>query len=157
ELENTYTAWHRLLAVFNAAYRGVDHPRLRMTAHDGSLFDPDRFAWLPLHIDDRTVLHMLRAVQYVESGTGKSRERRKLSVRTLDVEQSGYGYEGLLAFAGFRADDVVVGLIGKEGEEEEVRLADLEALAARHSDVEGLAKAVSDTYKKSGIGSPRAV
>ncbi len=66
-------------------------------------------------------------------------------------------YEGLLAFDGFRADDVVVGLIGKEGEEEEVRLADLEALAARHSDVEGLAKAVSDTYKKSGIGSPRAV
>lgn len=157
ELENTYTAWHRLLAVFNAAYRGVDHPRLRMTAHDGSLFAPDRFAWLPLHIDDRTVLHMLRAVQYVEIGKGKSRERRKLSFRTLDVEQIGYVYEGLLAFDGFRADDVVVGLIGKEGEEEEVRLADLEALAARHSDVEGLAKAVSDTYKKSGIGSPRAV
>ena len=27
-------------------------------------------------IDDRTVLHMLRAVQYVEIGTGQNRERR---------------------------------------------------------------------------------
>ena len=32
-------------------------------------------------IDDRTVLHMLRAVQYVEVGTGRSRERRTLSFR----------------------------------------------------------------------------
>lgn len=36
---------------------------------------------------------MLRAVQYVEIGKGKSRERRKLSFRTLDVEQIGYVYE----------------------------------------------------------------
>ncbi len=43
------------------------------TAHDGSLFDPKAYPWLPLTIDDRTVLHMLRAVQYVEIGTGKSR------------------------------------------------------------------------------------
>src|SRR5690606_6532096 len=127
----------------HAVYHGVEHPRLQMTAHDGSLFHPDQFAWLPLHIDDRTVLHMLRAVQYVEIGSGRSKERRKLSFRTLDVEQIGYVYEGLLSFDGFRADDVVVGLIGKEGEEEEVRLADLEALAARHSAVEGLATAGS--------------
>lgn len=157
ELENTYTAWHRLLALFNAVYHGVEHPRLRMTAHDGSLFNPDQFGWLPLHIDDRTVLHMLRAVQYVEIGSGRSKERRKLSFRTLDVEQIGYVYEGLLSFDGFRADDVVVGLVGKEGREEEVRLADLEALAAHHSDLDGLAKAISDAYKQSGIGSARAV
>ncbi|WP_068688061.1 Eco57I restriction-modification methylase domain-containing protein [Thermobifida halotolerans] len=157
ELENTYTAWHRLLALFNAVYRGVEHPRLKMTAHDGSLFNPDQFGWLPLHIDDRTVLHMLRAVQYVEIGTGRSKERRALSFRALDVEQIGYVYEGLLSFDGFRADDVVVGLVGKEGREEEVALADLEALAAGHSDLDALAKALSDAYKQSGIGSTRAV
>ncbi|MFB9799016.1 hypothetical protein ACFFN5_00455, partial [Streptomonospora salina] len=48
ELQNTYTAWHRLLALFQAVYAGVDHPRLQMHAHDGSLFDPQAFAWMPL-------------------------------------------------------------------------------------------------------------
>lgn len=74
---------------------------------------------MPLTIDDRTVLHMLRAVQYVEAGTGKNRERRKLSFRALGVEQIGYVYEGPLSFEAFRAADTVVGLIGKPGREEE--------------------------------------
>src|SRR5690606_18351634 len=70
DLEHSFAAWHRLLAVFNAVYYGIDHPRLRLHAHDGPLFDPSAFPWLPLTIDDRTVLHMLRAVQY------RSEERR---------------------------------------------------------------------------------
>src|SRR5690606_6707134 len=138
----------------HAVYHGVDHPRLRMTAHDGSLFHPDQFAWLPLTIDDRTVLHMLRAVQYVEVGTGRSRERRRLSFRTLDVEQIGYVYEGLLSFEGLRADTVVVGLVGKEGLEEEVPLATLEAVAAQAPEVEALAAALAEKYKDSKLGTP---
>ncbi|MBB2911278.1 hypothetical protein FHS43_002543 [Streptosporangium becharense] len=130
ELENSYGAWHRLLAVFEAVYQGVDHPRLTMHPHDGSLFDPHTFTWMPLTIDDRTVLHMLKAVQYVEVGTGKNRERRRLSFRSLDVEQIGYVYEGLLSYEGFRAADTVVGLVGKPGREAEVELADLKRLAA---------------------------
>ncbi|GAB3214031.1 hypothetical protein GCM10027294_50890 [Marinactinospora endophytica] len=157
ELENTYTGWHRLLALFRAVHQGVRHPRLTMTAHDGSLFDSGVFPWMPLHIDDRTVLHMLRAVQYVEIGTGRSRERRRLSFRALDVEQIGYVYEGLLSFDGYRADDVVVGLVGRPGREAEVRLRDLEQLAAGHTTLPELAKAIADTYKDSGIGSARAV
>ena len=47
-------------------------------------------------------------------------ELRTVSFRTLTVEQIGYVYEGLLSFEGFRAADVVVGLIGKDGREEEV-------------------------------------
>ncbi|WP_406674063.1 hypothetical protein WBK31_39470 [Nonomuraea sp. N2-4H] len=167
ELEHTYAAWHRLLALSNAVYRGVDHPKLTMHPHDGSLFDPDQFAWLPLSIDDRTVLHMLRAVQYVWISAGKQRtnrsmnvpdfesrdkakkgERRKLSFRTLDVEQIGYVYEGLLSFEGFRATEVVVGLVGTEGLEEEVKLRDLEGLSPRE---------VAEKYKESGIGSVPAV
>ena len=120
DLEHTYTGWHRLLALFNAVYYGVEHPEMRMHAHDGSIFDPSRNDWLPLAIDDRTVLHMLQAVQYVQIGAGKSRERRRLSFRALDVEQIGYVYEGLLSIEGFYADETYVGLIGKAGLEEEV-------------------------------------
>ena len=62
------------------------------------------------------MLHMLRAVQTVTIAG----ELRTVSFRTLTVEQIGYVYEGLLSFEGFRAAEVVVGLIGKEGREEEV-------------------------------------
>jgi hypothetical protein len=192
ELEHTHAAWHRLLALFTAVYRGIDHPRLTMHAHDGSLFDPDEHAWLPRTVDDRTVLHMLRAVQYVWISAGRQRtnrslnvpdfesrdkakkgERRRLSFRSLDVEQIGYVYEGLLSFEGLRATDVVVGLVGAEGLEEEVRLRDLERIrssavqAAAHSTaptaetaadaVSALASTLADTYKDSGIGSVAAL
>ncbi len=152
-LEHTRVGWHRLLALFDAVCHGVSHPRLTMHPHDGSLFDPEAFAWLPLTIDDRTVLHMLRAVQRVEVGTGKNRESRSVSFRTLDVEQIGYVYEGLLSFDGLRADGVYVGLVGGEGREEEVRLADLEAIAAGAANVPALAAAIADRYKDSKIGS----
>jgi hypothetical protein len=155
DLERTTAAWHRLLALFHAVYHGVDHPRLKMHALDGSLFNPETFPWLPLDIDDRTVLHMLKAVQYVKVGRGRSAELRKLTFRALDVEQIGYVYEGLLAFDGFRAEDLVVGLVGKEGLEAEVQLRDLEELAARHTDVEALAEELAAAYKDSGIGSQR--
>src|SRR5690606_6024965 len=95
--------------------------------------------------------------QYVEVGTGRSRERRRVSFRSLDVEQIGYVYEGLLAFEGFRADEVTVGLIGKEGLEEEVPLRELEALAAQATDLPGLANALAQTYKDSKIGSAAAL
>lgn len=157
DLEYTYTAWHRLLALFEAVYRGVEHPRLRMHAHDGSLFNPDEFGWLPLHIDDRTVLHMLRAVQYVEIGSGRSKERRTLSFRELDVEQIGYVYEGLLSYDGFRGDELVVGLIGKQGLEEEIPLRELETLAAQCPDIPTLAAKVAAEYKDSRIGSAKAL
>lgn len=152
DLERTTAAWHRLLALFNAVYGGVDHPRLKMHPLDGSLFNPETFPWMPLDIDDRTVLHMLKAVQYVRVGRGKSAELRKLSFRALDVEQIGYVYEGLLSFDGFRAEDLVVGLVGKEGAEAEVQLSDLEELAARHTDVEELATELAAKYKDSKIG-----
>ncbi|MEW1959568.1 DNA methyltransferase [Kineococcus sp. NPDC059986] len=104
-LENRTSAWHRLLATSRALHGGVHHEDLRLPAYGGSLFDPDRYPWLegrrtaedadsaePLSIDDRTVLRMLRAVQFVEVDG----ERRRLSFRALDVEQIGYVYEGLL-------------------------------------------------------------
>lgn len=153
ELAHSSAAWHRLLALFHAVYHGVEHPRLRMHPHDGSLFDPENYPWMPpLSIDDQTVLHMLRAVQWVKVGRGKNAETRKLTFRQLDVEQIGYVYEGLLSYEGFRADGVVVGLIGKEGLEEEVPLAELEALP-----LASLAATLAEKYKSSGIGSETAL
>lgn len=157
DLEHTSAGWQRLLALFHAVYWGVEHPRLHMYPHDGSLFDSMRFPWLRHDIDDRTVLHMLRAVQFVEVGTGRSRERRKLSFRELDVEQIGYVYEGLLGHDGFRADEVTVSLAGKPGLEQEVPLRELEQFAARAQDLPELAAALAQEFKDSGIGAARAL
>lgn len=119
-LEHRTGAWHRLLAVTRAVHQGVAHEDLRMPAYGGSMFDPGRFPWLEGRhgttadpssrvpaVDDRTVLRMLRAVQYVEAGG----ERRRLSFRALDVEQIGYVYEGLLELEVRTAEDVVLGMV----------------------------------------------
>ncbi|MBA8792841.1 hypothetical protein FHX74_000435 [Friedmanniella endophytica] len=97
-LEHRTGAWHRLLALTRALHSGVHHQDLRLPAYGGALFDPDRYPWLEVQgsttppVDDLTVLRMLEAVQFVRIGG----ESRRLSFRTLDVEQIGYVYEGLL-------------------------------------------------------------
>jgi hypothetical protein len=154
DLEHSSAAWLRLLALFQAVYLGVNHNRLNLPAYDGSIFNPDGFPWLSgIRVDDRTVLHMLRAVQYVEI----RRERRRLSFRALDVEEIGYVYEGLLSFEGRRAADTVVGLIGKQGLEEETPLADLEAVASAAQSIPALAARLAETYKDSKIGTATAL
>jgi hypothetical protein len=114
------SAWHRLLAATRAVHSGVAHEDLRLPAYGGNLFDPDRYPWLegrpdkdtpaaaarPPAVDDRTVLRMLRAVQYVQIGG----ERRRLTFRALDVEQIGYVYEGLLELEVRSAAEPVLGL-----------------------------------------------
>ncbi|MFF3497304.1 Eco57I restriction-modification methylase domain-containing protein [Streptomyces sp. NPDC002795] len=153
-LEHTTAAWHRLIALFHAVHGGVDHPELKLPAYDGSIFDPDTYPWLEkgsplLPIDDRTVLHMLQAVQEVRVGTGKHRETRTLSFRALGVEEIGYVYEGLLSFDGERATKTMVGLIGPAGMEHEVPLRELESLAASaNGSVKTLAKKIHDTWKE---------
>lgn len=154
-LEHTTSAWHRLIALFHAVHGGVDHPGsgFHLPAYDGSIFDPEKYPWLErttplLPIDDRTVLHMLQAVQEVRVGKGKDREVRTLSFRALDVEQIGYVYEGLLSFDGRRATEHMVGLIGPEGLEHEVPLRELESLAAKSgASVKALAKAIHEKWK----------
>ncbi|WP_340556969.1 Eco57I restriction-modification methylase domain-containing protein [Streptomyces sp. GSL17-111] len=130
----------------------MDHPELRLPAYDGSIFDPRKYPWLEqgtplLAIDDRTVLHMLQAVQEVSVGTGRQRETRTLSFRALDVEQIGYVYEGLLSFDGERAVEPMLGLIGPAGLEHEVPLRDLESLAVASQDTKTLAQKIHTRYK----------
>jgi len=138
-LDYRTAAWHRLLAVTRAVHSGVAHEDLRLPAYGGGLFDPDRYPWLegrtkdtpaaaarPPAVDDRTVLRMLRAVQYVQIGG----ERRRLTFRALDVEQIGYVYEGLLELEVRTATETVLGLARPRGwpqkikEDSEVPLTD---------------------------------
>jgi len=123
-LEHRTGAWHRILAVSRALHSGVAHEDLRLPAYGGGLFDPDRYPWFegrrsagtdpsarPPAVDDRTVLRLLRAVQYVEVGG----ERRRLTFRALDVEQLGYVYEGLLELEVRTAAEVTLSLIRPAG------------------------------------------
>jgi hypothetical protein len=141
-LEHRTAAWQRLLSLFRAVHRGMGHDQLRIPAYGGVVFDPDQHPWLEgrgegsdgdgvLPIDDRTVLHALEALQYVRIKD----ERRRLTFRTLDVEQIGYVYEGLLGYDAERAIEPVVGLVGKAGEEAEITLSELESIAANIGDL----------------------
>ena len=63
----------------------------------------------PLPVDDRTMLHLLDALQTLEQGGA----RVLLSYRALDVEQIGHVYEGLLDHTALRITDTALGLGGK--------------------------------------------
>jgi hypothetical protein len=141
-LERRHDAWVRLLSTFRAVYGGVRHDRLKLLPYAGRLFDPDRFPFLegrrpgttwkdipatPLPIDNRTVLHLLRSLQYLEMHG----EARRLSFRALDIEQIGHVYEGLLDHTARRATEPTLSLTAAKGDEPEVALPELERLKAK--------------------------
>ncbi|WP_235191161.1 DUF4192 domain-containing protein [Amycolatopsis rifamycinica] len=140
-LDNTYLTWHRLLATSLALYQGASFEDVRLPSYGGSLFDPGRFPFLTargrsgglaITVSDRVMLEVLRAVQVAKI---KGQPARRISFRDIDVEQIGYIYEGLLGYSCAEVDEVMVGLIGKEGEEPEIPLAVLESLAeTKHTD-----------------------
>jgi hypothetical protein len=141
-LEHRQSAWHRLLALARAVHGGVSHGDLAIPPYGGGLFDPDRYPFLegrapgepwrehasrPVPIDDRTVLEILDSLQVLRFGKA---EARTLSYRSLEVEQIGHVYEGLLDHSAVRVDDLALGLVGKSGSEPEIPLAELEDAAA---------------------------
>lgn len=132
-LDESYDAWHRLLAVSQALHGGVNYDEMRMPAYGGSLLDPERFPWLHatdsrglrLKVSDRVMLHVLESVQTVVA----KGERRRISFREIDVEQIGYIYEGLLGYSCAEvADDIILGLVGKDGAEPEIPLSTINDL-----------------------------
>ncbi len=144
-LERRSSAWSRLLALFRAVHGGLSHENLRIPPYGGRLFDPDRFAFLegravgeswhdtmshPIPVDDLTMLAILTRLQILELSEGGVREARQLSYRTLEVEQIGHVYEGLLDHSVRLVTDTTIGLIGKAGDEPEVSLTQLEEAAA---------------------------
>jgi hypothetical protein len=179
-LERSYDAWPRLLAAFRAIYAGIDHDRLQMSGYGGAIFDPDRFPFLegrgretnwesaraePIKIHNRTVLHVLDALQYLKTRIAGHTERRKLTFKALGVEQIGHVYEGLLDHAAERYDEPVLGLIGtKAGEEAGVKLSTLDKDASKspsayHKALSGLGVGSVGKIKKlldAGVQSHRA-
>lgn len=161
-LERRTDAWHRLLATFRMVYGGAAHANLRLPPYGGSLFDPDRFPFLegrrpdqpenehatPLRIDNRTVKHILDALQVLRfRGKGGWQEARRLSFRSLGVEQIGHVYEGLLDHGVVPVTADAVALIGKN--DPEVALALIEEAAAKGHDalVSWLAELTGDKPK----------
>ena len=147
-LDATSLTWHRLLATSGALARGVAFEDLRLPAYGGSLFDPDRFPFLSattergtlrVTVPDRVMLHVLRAVQVARA---RGQEARRISFRDIDVEQIGYIYEGLLGYTARRAEEIILGLPGREGDEPEIPLEVLDDLAEEHADDPALASAI---------------
>ncbi|MCO7271572.1 Eco57I restriction-modification methylase domain-containing protein [Cellulosimicrobium cellulans] len=146
-LDGTHYTWHRLLATSQALYQGVTSEDMRLPAYGGSLFDPARFPFLTatddggalaVTVSDRVMLEVLRAVQEAVIGG----EHRRVSFRDVDVEQIGYIYEGLLGYTAADVDEIVIGLVGKDGEEPEIPMTTLEDLADKAADSKKLADAV---------------
>jgi len=167
-LERTATGWYRLLALFRGVHRGARHEQLILPAYGGSLFDPDRFPWLEGRatadealgagtvpaIDDRTLLRALESLQTLQF----AKERRQVSYRSLDVEQIGYVYEGLLDQDARTADDWVVSIavsdkdLRKNGPE--MTLSDLETHHAKGDDA--MAAWLVDQIKTNGATRSKA-
>ncbi len=137
-LDGTHLTWHRLLATSQALYAGASFEDMRLPAYGGSLFDPTRFGFLTattmrgtlaLQVSDRVMLTVLDAVQTAKV---KGQDARRVSFRDIDVEQIGYIYEGLLGYTCRRSVEVIVGLIGGDGNEPEIPLETLEKLWDEH-------------------------
>lgn len=152
-LDATQQTWHRLLATSQAIYRGASFEDLRLPAYGGSLFDPERFAWLTtrtergtlaITVSDRVMLEVLRSVQVAQL---KGQPARRISFRDIDVEQIGYIYEGLLGYSCEEVSEVTVGLQGTPGAEPEIPLSELESLRRRNRSDATLAEAIRDWVK----------
>ena len=163
-LERRHDAWNRLLALFRLIYAGSEAQDLRLPAYGGHLFDPDRYPFLegrrpdsrwqetpadPLPIHNRTVLHLLEALQYLKLATpgGGPAQARRLSFRALTEENIGTVYEGLLDHTARRTHEAVLGLSAAKGLTIERPLAQLETLHAQGT--EALVAALKDATKRS--------
>ncbi|WP_217640614.1 Eco57I restriction-modification methylase domain-containing protein [Blastococcus tunisiensis] len=153
-LDHSTDVWHRLLAVSTALYGGANFDEVRMPAYGGSLFDPQRFPWmtaerpdggLRLRVSDRVMLHVLESVQVAKVGG----QARRISFRDVDVEQIGYIYEGLLGYTCRGVDaEVVLGLVGKDGEEPEIDLDTLDEIYEESRGAKDFAGRLTDWVKQ---------
>ncbi|MBC3382975.1 DNA methyltransferase [Pseudomonas sp. SWRI179] len=107
KLKYSYAGYARLLASSRLLHDGSVDPDIRIAAHGGQLFDPNRYPLLdgrekdgnwptdipePPKVRDVVIRDILRSLKYAKvDGV-----RQLVSYRTLAVEQIGHMYEGLL-------------------------------------------------------------
>ncbi|MCY4162935.1 MAG: restriction endonuclease [bacterium] len=161
-MEARCTAWHCLLSTARALYTGVRHHELSLPVYGSSLFDPDRFGFLegrahgqrwrdgtstPIQVTDADILAILDALLVLRfrSAAGAT-DTRRLSYRNVEVEQVGHVYEKLLDPSILVADGPVLGCVGKQGNEPEIPLRDLET--AQMDGREALLKFLTDSGGK---------
>lgn len=107
KLKHSYAAYARLLASARLLHDGSIDPDIRIAAHGGQLFDPNRYPLLegrtkngewpteahePPKVRDSVIRDILRSLKYAKADG----VRQLVSYRTLAVEQIGHMYEGLL-------------------------------------------------------------
>lgn len=154
-MNRRYAAWPGLLALFRAVYFGVSHGDLQLPPREGHLFDPERFPWLegrsstvesensaetyctsspnesPPTIDDESIYNILKSLIYLRSKGG---EGQRLSYRTLQVEQIGAVYEGLMGFRVEQLNSPSVRIKPSENKHEPTWVSVRELLAQRPSE-----------------------
>lgn len=107
KLKHSYAAYARLLASSRLLHDGSVDADIRIAAHGGQLFDPNRYPLLdgrakdgnwptdmpePPKVSDAAIRDILRSLKYAKADG----VRQLVSYRTLAVEQIGHMYEGLL-------------------------------------------------------------
>jgi hypothetical protein len=113
-MSRRFGAWGRLVALFRGLFLGARHGDFSMPARRGQLFDPNSFAFLEgwdpagsapisepqLRADVETVFLVLQKLIVLDA--------QRISYRTLDVEQIGSVYEGLMGYHVLRVSGAAV-------------------------------------------------
>jgi len=122
-LSRQIDAWQSLLATFRLIHDGCEFSELNLRAYGGSLFDPKRFCPKGntksiledprFLIPNKAIHEILHKLTYARAKIGKEIINQRVSYNTLDVEQIGYMYEGLLDHTILKADDLTIKLKAK--------------------------------------------
>ncbi|MDO9537662.1 MAG: N-6 DNA methylase [Thermoplasmata archaeon] len=117
QLAENKDAWQRLLSTFRLIYYGCKHPDFNMRAYGGHMFEPTRFPALEqLQLDNKTIHEIIRKLLFSRAKVGKEIVNQRVSYRTLDIEQLGSVYEGLMEYKVKRASEILVTFKGKTQE-----------------------------------------
>jgi len=149
-LSRQIDAWYSLLATFRLIHDGCEFSELNLRAYGGSLFDPKRFCPKGntnsiledrrFSIPNRAIHEILHKLTYARAKIGKEIINQRVSYNTLDVEQIGYMYEGLLDHTILKADDLTIKLKAKD----DVKLPIGELFENRERDFENWLKKRTD-------------
>lgn len=118
-MATTTDAWPRLLATFRLIHDGCTHPDLNLIAYGGKLFNPERFPVLEdrrLRVSNAVIYAILRRLCFARAKLGRETVPQRLSYQSLDIEQIGTVYEGLIDYTVKRApeDETLVIVKGKD-------------------------------------------
>jgi len=140
-MEQRFGAWAWLLSLFRLVYDGGGATEDYLPARKGQLFKPDEYPFLEGHgegvprVPDGTIFRVLDKLLILDGD--------RLSYRSLDVENIGSVYEGIMGYRVERAESVSLGVTSKpKGSKISTTVViDMQALlVAKGSDRAGLLK-----------------